>query len=272
MTKRVLAATLILVLVLLLGLALLSQREPRYQGKSLTEWSQQYGSNHWGVANREAGMQAESAIREIGTNGIPFLLNLIRTRDFAVKKRLRAFVPQAWQTHVGLRDNSEKIRRTGAHGLAALGTNAGAAVPDLIDVATHHPESDGRYTAVFALRTLGSAAEPAIPLFIQCLTNKVATIRDEAAVGLGTVHRQPEIVVPALIRYLEFIKNSPARTFEYRDAIQSLAQFGNEAKPAVPTLLSLLDDPHAEVREAITNWLWKIDAQAASNAHVIPRR
>lgn len=166
-----------------------------------------------------------------------------------------------------LRDNSGTIRRDGAHGLSALGTNAAAAVPALIELATHHPDDDGRYIAVFAIRTLGSAAEPAIPFLIQCLTNKINIIRDDAALGLGYIHLRSEIAVPALIAYLEFAKTSPS-SFELRDAMQSLGQFGTEAKGAVPVLLSLLDHPSSDVRESVTNWLPSIDADAADKAHV----
>lgn len=145
-----------MVLLLLMGLALFSGHEPTYQGKPLSGWAQQYGSNHWSGANRAADKEAEFAIQQIGTNSIPFLLDLIRARESALKKKLRTVVPQTWHDKLRLRDNSGKVRRVGAHGLAALGTNAAAAVPALIELATNHPDDDGRYIAVFAIRTLGS--------------------------------------------------------------------------------------------------------------------
>lgn len=67
--------------------------------------------------------------------------------------------------------------------------------------------------------------------------------------------------------YLEFA-NTSGSVFEFRDGIESLARFGTEAKAAVPVLLSLLNDPRLNVRESVTNWLPRIDAEAAAKAGV----
>lgn len=259
---------LLIILLSLLGLASFSRREPAYHGKSLSKWAQQYGSNHWSGANPAADKEAEFALQQIGTNAIPFLLERMRASDSGMKKTLRRIVPRRWHNELSLRDSSGKVRSTGAHGLAALGTNASAAVPALIELAKNHPDDGGRYIAVFALRTLGPAAEPAVPFLIQCLTNKIEIIRDDAALGLGCIQRQAETAVPALIEYLQFAKTSP-NAFEFRDAIKSLAMFGAEAHAAVPVLLSLLDDPSPSVRECVTNFLPEIDAEAAAKAHVL---
>jgi hypothetical protein len=66
--------------------------EPVYDGKPLSAWAQQYGSNHW-TANRAAADEAEFAVRQIGTEGIPFLLDLTRTRESSLQKKLRAVLP-----------------------------------------------------------------------------------------------------------------------------------------------------------------------------------
>jgi hypothetical protein len=183
-----LAAVVVLAFLMVTSVAWLFLRrvEPVYNGKPLTAWAEQYGSNNW-RPRRELAREAEFAIRQIGTNSIPFLLDMMRARDSELKKRLRQQLPRKWHDRLNLTDNSGNVRRTGAHGLAALGTNAPTAVPALIDLATQHPDEDGRYIAVFALRTLGPAAEAAIPFYIQCLTNKDGTIRNEAAVGLFAI-------------------------------------------------------------------------------------
>jgi hypothetical protein len=240
--------------------------EPVYNGKPLTFWAQQYGSNNWS-ARKELAREAEFAVRQIGTNAIPFLLDLMQARDSDLKKGLRQHLPRKWHDPLRLNDNSGKVRRMGAHGLAALGTNAPAAVPALIELATQHPDEDGRYIAVFALRTLGPAAEAAIPFYIQSLTNTDDTIRNEAAVGLGLIPHRRETTLPALLKYLESIETSAG--WELYHAIALLGfNFGTNAKPAVPRLLSLLTDSNANVREAVTNSLLWIDPEAAEKAQV----
>lgn len=240
--------------------------EPVYNGKPLTFWAQQYGSNNW-TARKELAREAEFAVRQIGTNAIPFLLDLMQARDSALKKRLRPHVPGKWHEPLHLNDNSANVRRMGAHGLAALSTNAPAAVPALIELATQHPDQDGRYIAVFALRTLGPASEAAIPFYLQCLTNRDGTIRNEAAVGLAVIPHRRETTLPALLKYLESIETSAG--WELGHAIALLGyNFGTNAKPAVPRLLSLLNDSNPSVREAATNSLLWIDPDAAEKAQV----
>ena len=58
----------------------LSAREPRYQGRTLTRWLQQYHYNSLDQTQRI--QEAQSAIRAIGAQkALPKLLNLVETRD-----------------------------------------------------------------------------------------------------------------------------------------------------------------------------------------------
>src|SRR5947207_1339961 len=70
-----LAALLALTLGLV-GAARLSSRprEPVYRGKTLTYWLEVINTNGW------ASGEKPEAVRHIGTNAIPILLNLISTR------------------------------------------------------------------------------------------------------------------------------------------------------------------------------------------------
>jgi len=263
---------LALTVISILGLAAVffagtfaNRRDVIHNGKPLSAWAQQYGSNHW-TANRAAADEAELAIRQIGPRAIPFLLQLMNAKDSTLKKKLREVLPRKWHAPLHLLDESGKVRRIGAHGLAALGTNAPAAVPFLIELAKNHPDEHGRYIAVFALRTLGSAAERAVPFYIQCLTNKDGTIRNEAAVGLVQVPRQWATALPPLFDYLASIKGSSG--WELRHAVELMGLLETNAKPAVPMLVSLLSHSQTDIREAVTNYLPGIDPEAASKAHI----
>lgn len=253
-----------------LGVALLvwksfNRSEPSYQGKALFAWVEQYRSNHWG-GDKELARQSEFAIRQIGSNGIPFLLDLIRTRDSPMKKKMRDIIPRNWHEQLHLADHSAEIRRVGGNGFFALGTNAPSAVPALVEIAMHYPDPDSRYIAVFALRSLGTAAESALPFFVQCLTNQESTIRDEAAIALGNFHREAEFAVATLTKYLEGAES--LKGFEIRDAASSLVRLGTNARAAMPTLIPLLKHSDPEVRSHLTNCLVAIDADAAAKAGV----
>jgi hypothetical protein len=257
--KVILPAGLGVLLLGWVGLSILSQREPSYNGKRLSDWARQFGANNWST-NRAAAEEAKIAIQHVGTNGIPFFLDCMRKRDSLLKAKLRKTFPRKWHDNLHLEDHSGDIRRVGAHGIAALGTNAGLALPSLLRCATNHPDEDGRYIAVFAIRTLGPAAEPAVPFLIQCLTNSVNIIRDDAALALGYNRLSPEIAVPALVQYVNFAKTSSS-TFELRDAVESLAPF----RPSLvfPFLLPMLDDPNPSLREYVTNAIARLETGAA---------
>jgi HEAT repeat protein len=264
--KRLAGVIAFAFVIALLAWRLLPSPEPMYNGKSLSAWAQQHGSNFWSGAHDEAAKkEAEIAIQQIGTNAVPYLLDMIRVRDSGVKKRLRAVLPEPWHHKLQLSDefSHQIIRRHGAYGLGALGSNATSALPALIEVATHHRDEDGRYAAVCAMGSMGAAAEPAIPFLIQCLTNDVSSIRFGAAAGLGQIQRQPEIIVPVLIRYLEFAMASTYK-FEQLVAIRSLGEFGTNAKPARLLISSLLtnQDP---IRMFATNTLLRIDAETTAS-------
>ena len=105
------------VLVFLVAIAVawlfLRRVEPVYNGKPLTFWAQQYGSNNWS-GRKELAREAEFAVQQIGTNAIPFLLDLMQARDSDLKKRLRQHVPRKWHAPLHLNDNSGKVRRIAA--------------------------------------------------------------------------------------------------------------------------------------------------------------
>jgi len=227
---------------------------------------EQYRSNRWTRAKSSAD-EAELAIRQIGADALPFLLRWIDARDSSLKKKLRATVSGKWHDRLGLRDRSGELRRLGAHGFQALGTNAAPAARALIEIATRHPDEDGRYVAVFGMRKLAPIGEPVTAFLIQCLTNSESTIRDEAAIAIGGMRDRPQFVVPILIQYLQFAKTSP-HSPECSDTVNLLWFFGTNAKAATPILLELLNHSSAEVRHQVTNALPDIDAEAAAKARV----
>jgi hypothetical protein len=271
--KRRKAAALLLavsaVLAAFLGWRMLNPPEPVYGGKPLSDWAEQYRANramHWTLAKSSAD-EAELAIRKIGADALPVLLRWIDARDSSLKKKLRATVPGKWHDRLGLRDRSEELRSLGVNGIHALGTNAAPAARALIEIATCHPDKGARYLAVCGLRELAPIGEPVTAFLIQCLTNSEPTIRDEAAGAFGGMHDRPQFVVPILIQYLQFAKTSQ-HTYECSDAVFLLGWFGTNANAATPILLELLNHTSIDVRNYVTNWLPRIDPEAAAEARV----
>lgn len=246
-------------LVSIFALAVYRQ-EPTVDGRKLSQWADQYGTNKWGTGNSQGVSEAESAIRKLGAEAVPVFLEWLRTEDSVLKTGLRKVVPAQWHARLGslVQDKGGNWRRRGAHGLSASGTNASTAVPKLIELAREHPDEDGRYIAVFAIRTLGPTAEPAIPFLVQCLTNSSWMIRDDAALGLGYLQLRPELAIPALTEHLDRAARSTP-LFELQDTIQSLGRFQTNAVVAVPKLTQFLDHGDPEVRRNATNALRLIE-------------
>lgn len=272
--KLLLAATILVVgVVAFSGWRAASQAEPVYEGRPLTSWVEQWRSNFWAVggstdATKRATAEAAAAIQQTGTNGIQFLLGLMKTQEPAIKPWLRNKVPNSWHSRLHLENSATRLRKLGSLGLAALGTNGSPAVPELmnllsLEMTCNPPDKDSGYLPAMSLGFMGSAIDPAVPLLVQCLTNRDRYIRYEAATRLGQAGRKPEIVVPALLAYLK------REEVDVAAAISTIGYFGTNAIAATPTLVGLLTDPNPDVRTAVTNWLPRIDRTAAERAGVL---
>jgi hypothetical protein len=271
MRKRVRIAVALL-LVAIAGVIIretLREREPVYQGKRLSVWLDQYAANHGAGGNRELEGQAEAAIRQIGTNAIPFYLELIATKDSPLKIWLRMSVPETWLSRLHLHASSD-YRLRGELGIMALGGDAKPAIPGLI-ASLSDKNPDVRFSALEALRVLGPLAADASPSLIKCLRDPDLRVAVSAVESLDSIRQKPEQAVPMLMELLAR-PTDPQRQASFgilhHVAIRSLGQFGAQAKPAVPVLLGFLNDTKTYVRLDATNALKAIDPEAAAKAGV----
>jgi len=68
---------------------LLQEHEPVYQGEPLSFWLNKYGDgNYVGIGAQLAKSEADEAVRQIGTNAIPLLLQRLQTQDSAFSEWL----------------------------------------------------------------------------------------------------------------------------------------------------------------------------------------
>jgi hypothetical protein len=272
--KAIVSWTLLTVAVA--GLAYLySQRsgEPVYQGKPLTSWLEQYGTNHWSGNHRDLEQEAKAALQHIGTNAMPIYLQMMTARESLLRVKLLTLAQKPWLAPFHITSVVEyrrqlDLRKTlGSYGFVALGAEAKPFVSALIAL-NNATDQRTRYLAIFALSRLGPAASEALPEMIECLNDPDMTIRCEAATGLGEIHQEPEKSVRILRDFIEKYRTDRNNMFASEDAIWSLGEFGAHAKPAVQMLLGLLNDPQEGVRNAATNALKNIDLEAATKAGV----
>ncbi|HZR15723.1 MAG TPA: HEAT repeat domain-containing protein [Verrucomicrobiae bacterium] len=258
---RIALPVLLVAVVWTIAWQVLRLPEPVYQGKRLSAWLVQYCTNHWSdghwsAARRgELDTQAENAIRQIGTNAIPTCLRIIATRDSPLFKVV-PLLPERWVAPF-YKSSLPEYQFQGAYGLIALGADAKPAVPALIAL-LNDSHGEVRYAAVFALDELGSLAEEALPSMVKCLKP------DE----FHSIRVEPERAIPVLVRLLDESQNQPHSERIRGNAMSGLRQFRALAKPAVPSLLRLLNDSNGDIRWQVTNALMDIDPEAAARVGV----
>jgi HEAT repeat protein len=209
-------------------------REPMIDGKPLSFWLDQYsvtltGGGEGRMAQRE---KAEGAIRQLGTNAIPQLLQMLREQDGRLKAKLLELFQK--QRFIRISYKPAWVRNYEAElGFRILGADARQAVPALVEIYERPPSSSSQASAAAALSDIGPSASVAIPSLLRGTTNSDAAVRLCAVSALGSFQSEPETVVPALIRCLSDT-NVSVRTI----AARSLGQFGPEARQAIPALMN----------------------------------
>jgi hypothetical protein len=184
--------------------------EPVYKGKLLSTWARDYwrmnDSPMVQVITYKVNPEAAEALHQVGTNGIPTFLRWLGASDAPEKTKI-----VGWLQRRGIRINytpAEAWHQYGLTGFRALGTNAQAAVPSLISVASQGASRSSRVAAIRALRHLGPGANAAVPELSQWATNSDADIRYYA--------RRSLLEIAADIAVQAGLTNEPEHTWQQR--------------------------------------------------------
>jgi HEAT repeat protein len=231
-------------------------REPDYGGKPLSQWLKEYDPRLF-INNKE---EVNDAIRHIGTNAIPTLLEMLRSKDSAIKSSVLDWVERKdiWFFNVAVAKNVEAAR-----GFEVLGASAKDAVPVLIEIYEQRISPESQFATVCALGCIGPAAKKAIPQLLEAATNANNISRQCAIRSLGQIHSEPEAAVPALIRAL----NDTDQQTRY-EAANALGAFGTNATAAVPALVDAFKSQGKHINKTAAGALKAIDAEAAAKAGV----
>jgi len=253
------------------------EAEPVWHGRSLSSWVDDLARG----SSKEVREPAEEAIRSIGSNALPRLVRMLRSRDTVWDRAVLALNRKQKRVHFSVLPAREQ-RVQAALAFEALGPIARPAIAELKKMLVHDrqpaftadalsaigPESVS--VLLEALPEVAPANRPALyaaatkwPLrqeeIIDALLRSIKSANEEerrtAAEYLGRFRRSPGRSVTALVSAL----GDPE--FEVRkQALASLVEFGTNATPAIEPLQKLLLQPRGFPLESISNALIRIQS------------
>jgi HEAT repeat protein len=220
--------------------------EPQYAGRWLRDWFREYcASGQWMTWDAGRHEEAACALRQIGTNGVPYLIEqAFKGRPTpAFQKRtyqLLNSLPKWWGLPPFV---SPEV----------LGVEAGNALimirppaKQLLPLVTPYLESTDHFRrcqVLFLLGATGDGAEAAVPWLCAALKGPDPMERALAVQSLGWIGPNADCAVPALIEVLK----APGDTNRLdHSAAYALGEIGSAGAPALPLV--------REVFERETNW------------------
>jgi hypothetical protein len=233
--------------------------EPSYQGRSLSAWLAEYPSAGW-----EGGIPPaddiprmfiipheiiDEAIRQMGTNAVPFLLDEIDAKEPLWRSTFRYL---RWRFNIkgSVLQGLYRMDRTQNAILAfhALRPRAQEVVPLLLQMYEHPGGTaatatlNRRLHILIAFRCMGRVGREVVPLLLREANSTNNIIRRQSYSVMSDCDSQPDIIVPALIRGLR----DP--DIQVRQcAITGLGGFGQDAKAAIPELEAILAEATQQV-------------------------
>ena len=279
----------------LIGCAIyfLLPHEPVYQGRRLSSWVADLHPHK----SEEQQRRAESALKAIGPDAVPYLLKLLQHREPPLREELREV---SWKTKRFLGIESvyelpwvESVERQ-MHLIAAfsaLGSSAKPAIPALTNLlrqphtayvsacalarigpqglpplvgALDDPHPEVRAAAAGVLGSVESDAEKILPALRQSLRDADTHVRIGSVVSLAALGRsKPQAVLPELIAAVGD-SNVAVRIY----AADALGRLGSDARPAIPELLKLADGLDRIASGKARDAIGRIDPETATKLEV----
>lgn len=288
--RRIGAALLGCGAVMLIVWAWPREREPVYQGKTLSEWLRAYVvSGRPGMEQQRAA--AKEAVCQMGTNALPWLVSWVGYEPprWSVTPMLLAQKARFGWLFRKLLDQQIGPRFYGETGFEILGPAAWSAIPDLRRLALRRGKKQSSVPAVEALGYIGPESLPALIAVLEqgdpachemagiCVRrlNETGVDVRTAVPGLLLLDRElrqratmlspdPGHYVSQLEYESALLVSSLTNCLWHSNAIvrleaaQYLGWLSEQATSAEPALSHAFEDPDVKVREAATNAVHRI--------------
>jgi len=249
--KKYRSTAFVVILLTVVSCAVWWKRIPRYQGKSARHWVGQLPRNE---------TAARQALLELGTAGVPSLVDAISARQTWLEKKiepLRSRLPRALTRRLLNPIEAEVRHQRALKVLDELGPSAATAIPALIDLDCQVSD-DFDFYSVPAQRVILKIGEAGMPQLIEVLRRgKEPAARAKAATYLGLIGRSADPACGALAEALG--DASPAVR---REAVNALDQIGPPAAAALPALRAALELDNEDFRLRVVQALWDIGRDA----------
>jgi HEAT repeat protein len=227
--------------------------EPMCQGRTLHDWLHDLDI----TPARPVYGPAAKAVREMGTNTLPFLLQCIATGTHAT--------------------NDWNLPNLAVNAMRELGETARPAIPRLTELMQREQAAPFAAAALVSLRSeapviealtnsnhlirrgaltaLGrdSVDEEAVAPLILLLKDRDSDTRYLAAWALGRIHKRDDIAIPALTAAL-----ADDVAWVRKNALVAIGEFKQPQKTTVTTLLKALQDPDVFVRQSAISKLGEV--------------
>lgn len=254
-SRRMLLAALLIAAVIVGGWFVLRPREPEYEGRKLSQWLRQLESDQ--DIESTSWQTSARALRQMGTNTLPWLIGPLRTSD--PKWKVRTI---EWFRDVMNKDFShqlvERDRLRSLMALQVLGPVARPLIPGIGAMITNaNPDiADAAFAALMRIGT-----PECVPVLVNTMTNGSPTLRPAAIVSLGFLRGVARDAVPPLVKTLDHPGEDGRLRFE---AAQALGMIGRNSQLVVPTLTRALSDTNAQVARAAAIALGAFGSDAES--------
>ena len=230
--------TLGVLLVALAGVSVwqgLRLREPVYQGKGLSVWleilDKQMVRGTDGYGPKSYDERDWQAVRQIGTNALPVLIERLQAQDTRLKQLMMRWAKELKLVSFHFKPADQRRREAG-WGYKALGPLASAHVPILSHFLTSDPSPEVRQVAAWALAYIEPDARLATPALFRAMKDTDDFVRCNALSALCVMRPDGGLMIPVLVAGLGDSAECVRMT-----AAHALGEYGPEARAAVPALL-----------------------------------
>jgi hypothetical protein len=166
-------------------------KQPRYQGRTLTQWIEPTGEFSPGsiiITGPEVDNVVSNAIHQMGTNVIPVLLKWGSKTDSRLRKVIISWLPSrlSYRLHIW---SAWQYRQAASYAFCLLGDNEKFAWPALIQW-TYDTDPDRRMCGLDYLELSKADKRTLVPVFLRLMNDPDKKIQREAALQLD--HRYPQ--------------------------------------------------------------------------------